>query len=1013
MKYLLSIFLALAMCGQLAAQKVTASSIILNGDRRTSFPQVYEQSSAPTGGTYFEGDIWIDTDGDSSFVWNGSWKLNGILAAGGTTGAIVGNANTASDTLTNGFQKVIIDLNDGSIATRNNGTTTQRTLENGFNVLLSNATSSTGGTFTPDLSAGTVFRHTVSSGSTLTVANATNNAGGRVGNVFRTLLKNSAGGSVTVSFGTNWREQDWTQASNLTLANNDSIILDWKSEFKGGAFVLTAMSDLGGGGDLGGLDTLASYTALRAYTGTSRSVFVQNFTTVSPFDGATYTTVGGAFYLTSAGTENGGTLIVATNGRKWRREDLSYICPEWWEVGGRDGSGNAYSNFLTSTNGIMTDADRLNAASLVAGAGGTIRFAIAGTKNIDKGVVPRHRQTWHCKGQTIRRATSPTPRTTAPTSLASNQVQVVSATGFRAGEFIVVMDTTTTYKGLGVNESFFATIASISGNTITLTANATRVCPTNSIVASMPTLLIGQADYLTIIGGKWDGNKWNGANYRFPQWFVGGATMYIQNAALFTLRDAVFVNTPAENITSAEALIDNCKGGRLENDTDSGGLDGSFHHFSSFGPPTNAPTHITFINCEIDSVCLATDVVADHAEAAFTNSVRTEFVTLLNCKVRNCTEGVFALDIVQPNTEIFYHIRGNTFRNNKVICTVISGGGSPQLTKDYAVEFVGNICEKSGDFIVRGTDLGKDLTLDGILITDNDFVDTRLDFTNATNIKIVNNKLTFDANRHVKFDWAHRSQNNGFYTSRYETRAAVSFINCSKVEFSGNTVEGFETRNDTMLVGINLNIEENTRGKNNAGTNQELYINQDINISNNTLAGFQIGITGVRRIGLNWNGISTGYQCFGWRIKDNWIVLHQDSLPTAAWASGFDWPTYGIGAANGMVVEGNVVESQSNDFNQYPIRTFTLGTAANISGPVVRNNWLRALTSPFDIFVGNSNIQNTSQVITDNYIRKGISYHTTAASSGYIANNNQYIFPSLTNPTHPYYWYQGRNKAQF
>jgi len=99
-------------------------------------------------------------------------------------------------------------------------------------------------------------------------------------------------------------------------------------------------------------DTLNSLAALRAYTGFARGIWVQS--------------TEGLFFRVSSGTENGGTLIVASNGVKWKRSGVgSTYYPEMWEVGGYDENGVAA--------GVADKTEQIQAAvNVCAGSGGEV-----------------------------------------------------------------------------------------------------------------------------------------------------------------------------------------------------------------------------------------------------------------------------------------------------------------------------------------------------------------------------------------------------------------------------------------------------------------------------------------------------------------------------------------------------------------------------------------------------------------------------------------------------------------
>ena len=221
--------------------------------------------------------------------------LNGTVALVdlANDATIAGNANTASDTLTGGFQKLIIDLNNGNLATRANGTTTQRTNENGFNVLPSQATSTSGASMAVNLANGTVFRHNVNTAS-VTVANPTNAASGRFGIPYRVILSNSTGSTATVTFSSSWNKKDKTDVGAITLAADDSLIYNFQLEVNGGGFVMTSMDDLGG------YQTIANTSNSTSHT-----------VTLSNSGGSVQLVEGSNITLTTTGTSGAGVVTIA------------------------------------------------------------------------------------------------------------------------------------------------------------------------------------------------------------------------------------------------------------------------------------------------------------------------------------------------------------------------------------------------------------------------------------------------------------------------------------------------------------------------------------------------------------------------------------------------------------------------------------------------------------------------------------------------------------------------------
>lgn len=76
----------------------------------------------------------------------------------------------------------------------------------------------------------------------------------------------------------------------------------------------------------------ANYTALRAYAGTSKTAYVTGYLVTAAPSG-----VAGLFTLDSldvSSSDNDGTLIVATNGKRWKRVFSGPVKPEWFNCTG-------------------------------------------------------------------------------------------------------------------------------------------------------------------------------------------------------------------------------------------------------------------------------------------------------------------------------------------------------------------------------------------------------------------------------------------------------------------------------------------------------------------------------------------------------------------------------------------------------------------------------------------------------------------------------------------------------
>jgi hypothetical protein len=87
---------------------------------------------------------------------------------------------------------------------------------------------------------------------------------------------------------------------------------------------------------------LANYTELRAYAGTQKMVFVTGYLATSAPSGISGTFVRDDSDTTSL--DNGGTVIVASNGKRWKRVDSGELDPHWFGAVG-DGVTNDTAAF--------------------------------------------------------------------------------------------------------------------------------------------------------------------------------------------------------------------------------------------------------------------------------------------------------------------------------------------------------------------------------------------------------------------------------------------------------------------------------------------------------------------------------------------------------------------------------------------------------------------------------------------------------------------------------------------
>lgn len=104
---------------------------------------------------------------------------------------------------------------------------------------------------------------------------------------------------------------------------------------------------------LDGAKTLTDYTALRAYTGRATSVYITGVLATAQPQG-----ICGRFEYDSTDTtsaDNGGTIIVGSDGRRWKRIYKGDIFANWFEGVDETGISNSYAGIIKAQNVVISN----------------------------------------------------------------------------------------------------------------------------------------------------------------------------------------------------------------------------------------------------------------------------------------------------------------------------------------------------------------------------------------------------------------------------------------------------------------------------------------------------------------------------------------------------------------------------------------------------------------------------------------------------------------------------------
>lgn len=760
-------------------------------------------------------------------------------------------------------------------------------------------------------------------------------------------------------------------------------------------------------------DTVPSYTALRANTYNSNLVFVQDFNYV--FNGQTYKTKGGTFRKVASGTENGSTIIVAANGTIWERDwNKVDVIPEWFQVGGYDINGFAYTSRYESADGIYNDCDRLrNAAQL---GQNIILGSIVQQYDIDRTIIPRKDQTWQGNGVILKRANSPVSTLVAGST--NSALKVTDASSYRVGQEIMVLNTATPYGGYGFGENSRTTvntlpsyISAITGNDIVLTyplpflpSVGNPVLVSSEIIADQ----VANFGNISIKNLYFDGNRLNGGqSYRFPSDWRYYYTLELGNKSTFVnIENCHFYDTPSENITFGKGLI--FKSYAKD-------LGGSFVHISS---SDTLKVGLHLLECETYNTNIYGNDMMAHSEGVVTYSALPMDLSIINCKFVKGREYVFGIlgaetfHSLNMNTRVL----GNVFEDFRGIHVGTLGVWNSSVKPRNYFIVKDNKFTNCGDLMLFGANAYKGITLDLIDISNNIFIDSRVFLSAITNINIHNNRFLFREGQHKGFIESQRR--NAFYPNVWYS--AIATVNGNKIKITDNYIEGLQTYNDTLAVGISTITTSDNILKTSTGVNTDYFYTQDVAVNNNQITGFKVGIANTASYtSVPWSNDNTK-NVVGWEIKNNKITLHKDGS-----SSTYSW---GISVPNGCVASNNTIIKTSTTNLSQP-HLIVCGIAHNTGTPFAHTKLLggialnnicigRTNVTPFEssILLGNGSgtAGDCNAIIEGNIYPDNI--YGIGNNRSYIGTNvklNTINLPLLTNPSQMQLNFFNQNKNQY
>lgn len=732
---------------------------------------------------------------------------------------------------------------------------------------------------------------------------------------------------------------------------------------------------------------LEDYTALRALTNYPHDIVsVADFTYEGP-DGNNYTTLGGIFKRVAAGTENGGTIIVATNGDIWERDwDGINGRPEWWEVGGYDRNGNNYISKLTSANGIYNDTDRLkNAAAVVS------NLQLYPNKNytVDIGIRVLS-ETVTGNNSTLTRVTTPASLTIATSSIGAFTVTVADASLYRVGQTIFFVNPGAVNGGqafgenVGIMDSHIITNINTTTDIITF-SNAL----TGNVGIGWKTILnftlldfSNQTDNgaVTIDNLNFDGNR--AGNTHSYDWRYGDSIAASNVDIKIIVQNCHFKNSVVETIVYGKLHVLDCS---FEN------LGGSFVHVSL---STSDESVVIVENCHGTTSNQIANALTGHSESTITSSANTTHIRISNCNFSDCDESIVTMDSYDDFDLI---MANNHFKDYKY---VYFGGTGVGVKVEKKVRINNNTFDNCGPIYIASADpssIYKNTGTSHVTINENTFINSTMKMEHVGYINITNNNFYWDNSKSTKYDYATNplSPQQGFN----------HIIHFDRLYIQNNVFEYPSTYNDNTQYGLLLQ-HNNVVRKTSLGVDTEYLFAQDVKVIGNTFAGFKYAICTVNTTApQNLNLLK---QAVGWEYKNNIVYMSRST------SSGNGT---GIFVNPGVICEGNTVYTNSTIPCYAGIIAAGVGTTGNahnrLLGAIVKNNIVLGCTSSTaaDI-VANADGVRYNVTCVGNMTRDDV----FNAINGYFSGNFKMTtanYPQLSAMTCPQWRYFGEDSGQY